>query len=81
MAKFSEYVYSDKLKARRLQKKYSGQYMAKCMGVKSKVTYHNIENGIVEPKITQMIAISNILKGRVGDFFNLKVQENQTKSC
>ena len=48
MAKFSGYVYSDKLKARRTQKKYSGQDMANRMGVKSKVTYYNIENGIVK---------------------------------
>ena len=80
MGKFSEYVYSDKLKASRSQKKYSCQDMANRMGVKSKVTYYNIENGIVEPKISQMIAISSILKGRVGNFFNLKVQESQTET-
>lgn len=81
MAKFSKYVNSDKLKEIRSDKKLSCRDMARLMGVKSQVTYFNIENGIVEPKITQMIAISSILKGSVGKFFNLKVQEIGTEEA
>lgn len=81
MAKFSKYVNTDKLKETRCDKKLSCRDMAKLMGVKSQVTYFNIENGIVEPKITQMIAISLILKGSVGKFFNLKVQEIETEEA
>ncbi len=79
MGKFSVYVNSEKLKETRTDKKLSCRDMAKLMGVKSQATYFNIENGIVEPKITQMLAISTILKGSVGKFFNLKVQETKTK--
>lgn len=81
MARFSKYVNSDKLKETRSDKKLSCRDMARLMGVKSQVTYFNIENGIVEPKITQMIAISSILKGSVGKFFNLKVQEIETEEA
>ena len=81
MAKFSRFVNSDRLKQRRSDKKLSCRDMANLMGVKSQATYFNIENGIVEPKITQMIAISSILKGSVGKFFNLKVQETKTKDA
>lgn len=79
MGKFSVYVNSEKLKETRTGKKLSCRDMAKLMGVKSQATYFNIENGIVEPKITQMLAISTILKGNVGKFFNLKVQETKTE--
>lgn len=79
MGKFSVYVNSEKLKETRVDKKLSCRDMAKLMGVKSQATYFNIENGIVEPKITQMLAISTILKGSVGKFFNLKVQDSKTK--
>ena len=79
MGKFSVYVNSEEIKKTRTDKKLSCRDMAKLMGVKSQATYFNIENGIVEPKITQMIAIATILKGSVGKYFNLKVQKAKTK--
>lgn len=78
IGKYSEYVQTEEMKKTRLSKKLSCRDMAKLMGVKSQATYFNIENGIVEPKISQMIKISSILKKPVSNFFIVKVQKNKT---
>ena len=74
MKKFSNYVYTDELKRERKLKGISLNDMAKMLGFKSKVTYYNIENGISEPKISNIINISKILGKSPKNFFNLKVQ-------
>ena len=74
MNKYSNYVYTDELKRERKLKKISLNDMAKMLGFKSKVTYYNIENGISEPKITNIINISKRLGKSPKNFFNLKVQ-------
>lgn len=76
MNKFSKYVNTENLKKSRLKRRFSYEDMAKKLGFKSQISYYNLEKGIVEPKISQMIKISEILGKPVPVFFNLKVQEN-----
>lgn len=76
MGKYSQYVYTEELKKARKKKGLSIIDMAKLLGFKSKVTYYNIENGISEPKISNINDISKILGKSAGNFFNFKVQKN-----
>lgn len=76
MNKYSIYVNTEELKKARNKHQKNYENMAKEMGLKSPISYYNIEVGIVEPKITQMIKISEILNKPVEKFFNLKLQEN-----
>lgn len=74
MNKYSKYVYTEELKRERKNKGLSIIDMAKLLGFKSKITYYNIENGISEPKISNINQISNILGKSPKKFFNFKVQ-------
>jgi DNA-binding XRE family transcriptional regulator len=42
------------------------------MGLASRVSYYNLESGIVEPRISQMIILSEILDKPVSHLFNLE---------
>lgn len=74
MNKYSKYVYTDDLKMERKRQGISLMKMAKLLGFKSKVTYYNIENGISEPKISNINNISKILGKSARNFFNFNVQ-------
>lgn len=76
MGKYSQYVYTEELKKARKKKGLSIMDMARLLGFKSKATYYNIENGISEPKISNINNISIILGKSVKNFFNFKVQKN-----
>ena len=76
MKKYSMYVNTEELKKARNKKQKTYEDMAQEMGMKSPVSYYNIEVGIVEPKISQMIKISQILNKPIGKIFNLRLQEN-----
>lgn len=76
MNKYSKYVNTIELKKARAKKQMSYEYMASEMGMKSPISYYNLEVGIVEPKISQMIKVSQILNKPIGKIFNLKLQEN-----
>lgn len=75
MNRYSQYVYTDELRNERKKQGLSIQKMAKLLGFKSKATYYNIENGISEPKISDINEISNILGKSAKNFFNFKVQK------
>lgn len=72
--KYSKYVNTEKLRNIREAKGFSYRDMSKMMGFKSPATYYNIENGIVEPKISHINSICKILKMPSSNFFNFKVQ-------
>jgi transcriptional regulator with XRE-family HTH domain len=74
MGKYSEYVYTEKIKEARKKKKISAEKMANLLGFSSKVTYYNIENGEAEPRITIILEIAKILGKSPSNFFKLKVQ-------
>lgn len=76
MKKYSMYVNTEELKKARNKKQKTYEDMAQEMGMKSPVSYYNIEVGIVEPKISQMIKISQILNKPIGKIFNLRLQED-----
>ncbi len=76
MNKYSQYVYTEELRKARKKQGISMENMAKLLGFKSKVTYYNIENGISEPKISNINEISKILGKSAKNFFNFKVQKN-----
>lgn len=76
MNKYSQYVYTEELRKERKKQGISMENMAKLLGFKSKVTYYNIENGISEPKISNINEISKILGKSAKNFFNFKVQKN-----
>lgn len=76
MNKYALYVNTEELKKARNRKNKTYEDMAQEMGMKSPISYYNIEVGIVEPKISQMIKISQILNKPIGKIFNLKLQEN-----
>ena len=76
MNRYSMYVNTEELKKARIKKKKSYEDMAQELGFKSPISYYNIEIGFVEPKISQMIKVAEILNKPVTKFFNLKLQEN-----
>lgn len=67
-------VETQKLKKARELKGFSHRDMSKFLGAKSSATYYNIETGKVEPKIGQVLKISQLFKEPVTNFFKLKVQ-------
>lgn len=81
MAKYSIYVNTETLRRERYAKNITMNEMAKLLGKKSLSSYSNIENGIVEPKISEIIKISNILNNSPNIFFNFDVQESCTCSA
>ena len=76
MNKYSMYVNTEELKKARNKQQKTCKDMANELGMKSPVSYYNLEVGIVEPKISQMIKVAQVLKKPLGKFFNLKLQEN-----
>jgi transcriptional regulator with XRE-family HTH domain len=78
--KYTEYVNREALRRERFAKQLTAEAMAKSLGKSSASSYTNIENGIVEPKISDMVIISKVLEKPVGYFFNLGLQESQSES-
>lgn len=76
MNKYEIYVNTDELKKARAKRKKSYEDMSTEMGLKSPTSYYNLEVGIVEPKISQMIKVSKILGRPIAKFFNLYIQES-----
>ncbi len=66
---------TEELKKAREIKGFSHRDMSKLLGAKSSATYYNIEKGIVEPKISQVLKICKLLKEPITKFFTLKVQQ------
>ena len=71
---YKKYVKTEELKNEREFRHLSYRDMSKLMGFKSPATYYNIENGLVEPKISHIINIFKILINSCSNFFNFKVQ-------
>ena len=71
MGKYGKYVKTENIKKARKDKHILINDIIKEMGLTSRVSYYNIENGIVEPRISQMIMLSEILKEPVHDLFNI----------
>lgn len=76
MYKYSIYVKTDKIRNERIKKNKTIKNMSVELDLKSPSSYYNLEVGIVEPKISQMIKVSKILGKPVAYFFNLQLQEN-----
>lgn len=76
MNKYAIYVNTEELKKARVKNQKTCEDMSKEMGMKSPVSYYNLEVGIVEPKISQMIKVAEILKKPAYKFFNFKLQKN-----
>lgn len=55
-------VNTEYLKEIREEKGYSYRDMSRFLGAKSSATYYNIETGKSEPKASQLLKISEILK-------------------
>lgn len=72
--RYSKYVNTEELKNAREEKGFSYRDMSRMMGFKSPATYYNIENGIVEAKVSHINSICKILKKPSSIFFNFKVQ-------
>lgn len=70
-AKFIGYVNRDNLRETRKKKNVRVTEILKALGLSSSVSYYNIENGLTEPKISQMVIISQMLDEPVTNFFNL----------
>lgn len=79
MGKYAEYVYTEVLRRERYAKNLTMSQMAKLLGKKSESSYSNIEKGIVEPKISDINTISEILGKSANLFFKLKVQDTCTQ--
>ena len=78
MARYSEYVNTEQLRKERFIKRISVGRMSELLGKKSSSSYSNIENGKIEPKISDMNKIAEILEKPVSVFFKLQVQETCT---
>ena len=57
--RYSKYVNTEALKKARKIKGFSHRDMSKLMNLKSPASYYNIENGLVEAKISHINAISD----------------------
>ena len=78
MGRYCRFVNSERLKIERYKKKLNIKKMSQLLGWNSPASYKNIEDGIVEPRISIMIKISKILGKPVIYFFNFDVQESCT---
>ena len=67
-------VKTEELKKAREVKGFSYRDMSKFLDFKSSASYYNIETGKIEPKISQCLKISKLLKEPIDKFFKLKVQ-------
>ena len=76
LGKYSKYVKRENIRNTRKEKHISVKDLTKELGLSSTVSYYNIENGMVEPKISQMVTISKLLDEPVKNFFMLEPQEN-----
>ena len=65
------------LKKIREEKGYSHRDMAKFLGAKSSATYYNIETGKTEPKASQLLIISKILKIPIKKILFQKFNQNK----
>lgn len=72
---YEKYVNKENLEKERKNLGLSYRNMSTLLGYNSSAGYYNIENGLVEPKISQMIKVASILKKPIDYFFNFKVQE------
>lgn len=72
MNKYSKYVKTENIREARKAKHVLIADIIKEMGLASRVSYYNLENGIVEPRISQMIILSEILGKPVSHLFNLE---------
>lgn len=68
---YEKYVNKENLKKERENLGLSYRNMANLLGYNSSAGYYNIENGLVEPKISQMIKVATVLKKPIDYFFNL----------
>lgn len=71
MNKYSEYVKTENIRNARKSKNLKVMDLAEKLGLSSRVSYYNIENGIVEPKISQIVIISEALGEPVENLFNI----------
>lgn len=78
LGKYSMYVNTEILRRERYSKRYTLAEMASMLGKKSATSYSNLEEGIIEPRISDIIKVSEIFDKPVNIFFNLKVQETCT---
>lgn len=78
MGKYSEYVNTEALRRERYAKRITMADMAKTLGKKSESSYSNLENGTIEPKISDINKVAEILGKCATNFFNLKVQDSCT---
>lgn len=78
MSRYAVYVNTEALRRERYSKKLSLADMALKLGKKSASSYSNLETGVIEPKISDIIKVSDILEQPIEVFFNLKVQETCT---
>jgi transcriptional regulator with XRE-family HTH domain len=78
MAKYSEYVNTELLRQERYVKRITMAKMAQLLGKKSESSYSNLENGVVEAKISDINKVAEILDKPAVYFFRLKVQESCT---
>ena len=71
MNRYSIYVKTENIKQTRKDKKITVDELIDRLGFASRVSYYNLENGVVEPRISQMVTLSQILGGPVKKFFNV----------
>lgn len=71
MSRYSEYVKTENIRNARKGKGITVEEITSKMGLASRVSYYNLETGIVEPRISQMVTLSKILEEPVSNFFAL----------
>lgn len=71
MAKYSKYTNTENIREARRKKNVTVNTLRDVLGYTSRVSYYNLENGKVEPKISQMIILSEVLDEPINHFFAL----------
>lgn len=71
MNKYSKYVNTSNIRKTRTEKGITVAEIAKRMDLTCRSSYYNLENGYVEPRISQMLALSEILGMPISYLFNI----------
>jgi len=74
--KYSRYIKHENIRAELARRQLTYKEMSEIMGYKSAATFTHFINGICEPGVSKMIAISLILQKPVDYFFNFECEKN-----
>ena len=71
MTKFAKYVKTENIRKTRKEKGITVRELQEALGFNSPSSYYYLESGFVEPRISQMAILSQVLDEPASNFFAL----------